>query len=420
MPERWLKSACTKLLWLFFAMAVNTVFAQTTSGGVTVHPQAKAWCHALDLGKRILVGNYLSGGFELSMHSDLTLYRQKDCERAISQLITQKSEIVLTAPPSLFDVYAPNRPEHDAVFDYTFLCASTRMTSLTLSAVNDWDILQCLQHKDNIDTLILSNFTAVPLNLSRLSVFKNLRFLSLTHGQVVNETALGELTSLKSLTLNNVELTTVSYEQLKQLKNLESLRLQRVRQVDVTHLAKIDSLRTLALVYLPKGGIHWNGIETMTALTTLNLQGNLLDDSILTRLQPLPKLTRLNLSDNAAITTVAPLVNIPNLKQLNITNTAVSDIAPLASHASLFAHPYSIGYSLQYSGSEVIDLTGFYENGGINDGSAHLLGCSPTSATEYEAGKRCNDAQRQNCQPASDDFFDHFISAPLCVWWHGD
>lgn len=413
--------ASVKVCLLFIVItSFITVHAQDEVGLFKIHPVAASYCAKLDLSKRILVGHYLNDGFSISMPKDLSIYDQLQCRQVITELVSDKEKIVLKASPSVFSRYQKGLSARQKTFDYSFICASERVTTLILSAAKDWSVLGCLKNKDQIRSLMLSHFVAPELDLNLLTAFRKLEQLSFTQGRLNDNEALGQLLTLKSLAFHDMDINNSQYDAITGLRVLESLRFQHVHKVNLEKLVLSKNLRTLELVNIPHDGLVLSGLEKMTSLTTLNLQGSHVNDRIYEFTKQLPRLTYLNLSDNSDITTIEPVLHNKDLKHLNIAGTSVTDISSLAEHKSLLEHQFDIGYSIQYSKSNVVDLTDFYKKGGKNSESAHLLRCSPTSKAQYDAGVRCNETQRKKCKPAGQGFVEHYIKAPLCIWWHGD
>jgi hypothetical protein len=413
-----------RLVVLALLFGINTVIASESAEHGQIHPYALDYCDDLTLNKKILIGHHKSGGYSMSMKADLAQYDQHTCQQLIHKFITTQSSLELTASPLVFDFYPTSNgqllPVKSRTFDYSFICSSTQLSSITLSAADRWDVLNCIKNKAKIRAINLSEFKDRPLDLRLLGQFPNLEILSLASGELIHTPALAELTSLAYLSLDSVNIDAEQFGDIAQLVNLTNLKIKRVQKIEVRHFTPLKKLESLELVAIADKGIKLVGLEKMQGLTHLNLQGSQLTDAVYSDILQLNRLQKLNLADNMGITTVAPLNAITSLKQLTISGTSVSDLAPLAAHQGLFSQGYNLGYSVHFAGSKVVDLTSYYEAGGVNSDSSELLGCSPTSRKEYLAGKRCNERQRRECKVPGYGLIDYYIRAPFCVWRYDD
>ena len=408
------------VLMLFF---INTVNA-TKSPDNKVHPQALDYCADLTLSKKILLGHYQSGDYTPLTEADLSQYDQNTCQQIITKLIKTETSLALLANPLSF-AFHPDQtghllPDNLRTFDYSFICSSIRLTSITLSSADNWKVLACIKNKAQIQMITLSEFTYKPLDMRFLMQFPNLKILFLTQGKLKYTSALPHISSLNHLLLGNVNITVEQMADIAKLKHLKTLKIEHQTRFEVQDLTPLRNLKSLELVAIAFHGLDLKGLNEFTNLTHLNLQGSQVTDAAYTDILQLTQLQRLNLADNIGITTVAPLKYMANLDQLSISGTSVTDLAPLATHQGLFGQGYNISYNLHFDGSQVVDLTSYYAAGGNNSNSSELLGCSPTSRKEYLAGKRCNEQQRRECKMPGYGLIDYYISAPLCVWWYGD
>ena len=389
-----------------------------------IHSQVLSYCDDLTLNKKILIGHYRSGGYATSMSDDLAVYDQKLCQQTIDKLLTSESSLVLTASPLVFDFYPDTGssliPLRARTFDYSFICSSTRLTSITLSSADSWEVLNCIKNKAQIRAISLIDFDYQLLDLRLLKQFPNLELLSLSRGKLTDMQALTSLTSLKHLSLNSLNISANQWGYIAQLPALIGLKIAQFPRVEVLDFISLTTLESLELVFIAEHGIDLTGLEKMQTLTHLNLQGSHISDVAYHDIVQLNQLQQLNLANNIGITTVAPLKKLPNLMQLTISDTSVSDLAPLATHQELFGKGYAVGYSVHFDGSKIVDLTFYYEAGGVNSDSSKLLVCSPTSREEYLAGKQCNEEQRRQCKTVDYGFLGGYFSGPFCLWWYGD
>ncbi|OFG14177.1 class 1 internalin InlK [Listeria monocytogenes] len=129
----------------------------------------------------------------------------------------------------------------------------------------------------------------------------SLTYITLANINVTDLTGIEYAHNIKDLTINNIHAT--NYNPISGLSNLERLRIMGT---DVTP-DKIPNLSGL------------------TSLTMLDLSHSAHDDSILTKINTLPKVTSIDLSYNGAITDIMPLKTLPELKSLNIQYDGVHD-----------------------------------------------------------------------------------------------
>ncbi|EPN5031933.1 class 1 internalin InlK [Listeria monocytogenes] len=129
----------------------------------------------------------------------------------------------------------------------------------------------------------------------------SLTYITLANINVTDLTGIEYAHNIKDLTINNIHAT--NYNPISGLSNLERLRIMGT---DVTS-DKIPNLSGL------------------TSLTLLDLSHSSHDDSILTKINTLPKVNSIDLSYNGAITDIMPLKTLPELKSLNIQYDGVHD-----------------------------------------------------------------------------------------------
>ncbi|EHV9415328.1 class 1 internalin InlK [Listeria monocytogenes] len=129
----------------------------------------------------------------------------------------------------------------------------------------------------------------------------SLTYITLANINVTDLTGIEYAHNIKDLTINNIHAT--NYNQISGLSNLERLRIMGA---DVTS-DKIPNLSGL------------------TNLTLLDLSHSAHDDSILTKINTLPKVSSIDLSYNGAITDIMALKTTPELTSLNIQYDGVHD-----------------------------------------------------------------------------------------------
>ena len=140
--------------------------------------------------------------------------------------------------------------------------------------------------------------------------------------------ALGNLTSLKSLELNNNQIRDISA--LRNLKNLTNLYLKDNQIRDISALSGLTNLIVLDL--------SWNQISYISALRNLkNLTNLKLTDNQIRNIGVLSELTNLidlDLSWNQ-ISYINALSNLLNLTNLNLTYNQIIDISALSGLTNL-------------------------------------------------------------------------------------
>ena len=140
--------------------------------------------------------------------------------------------------------------------------------------------------------------------------------------------ALGNLTSLKSLELNNNQIRDISA--LRNLKNLTNLYLKDNQIRDISALSGLTNLIVLDL--------SWNQIGYISALRNLKKLTNLkLTDNKIRNIGVLSNLTNLidlDLSWNQ-ISNINALSNLRNLTNLNLTYNQIIDISALSGLTNL-------------------------------------------------------------------------------------
>ncbi|EJH9704922.1 class 1 internalin InlK [Listeria monocytogenes] len=129
----------------------------------------------------------------------------------------------------------------------------------------------------------------------------SLTYITLANINVTDLTGIEYAHNIKDLTINNIHAT--NYNPISGLSNLERLRIMGK---DVTS-DKIPNLSGL------------------TSLTLLDISHSAHDDSILTKINTLPKVNSIDLSYNGAITDIMLLKTLPELKSLNIQFDGVHD-----------------------------------------------------------------------------------------------
>lgn len=124
---------------------------------------------------------------------------------------------------------------------------------------------------------------------------------------------------------------TLAVHGLQTIPALQEVSITTVGPVDVSCLSRCKSLKKLSLLYclFTENGIK--GVETMTALETLSLEGSRFSHKVsyLTRCRSLKALSLVrcrDLTDSGII----GLERIPNLQSLNLSQTYLTDVSTLS------------------------------------------------------------------------------------------
>jgi len=293
-----------------FVLHLNT---PTTGQQVLLLQPALDWQHA-DLNRKILLGTVLLAEFfSLTVTFSLTgtLLYQAAFGKKI-QLRAAKPVLlgILTLALLLAAVNHINPP---ASFQDAALEAAVREALNEPTGPLYQNTLRTIAELDASHHNITS--------LSGIQQLRNLTSLNLRGNLIVDLSPLTSLKRLQILNLRDNPLEDIS--PLAHLTHLQYLNLHsdyRVRSLEP--LRKLDSLRTLILAHVPVGdqvGILTNFNE----LRYLNLR-----NSGITDLSPLAELTHLeylNLHSNHRIRTLAPLQNMGNLETLILAHVPVGD-----------------------------------------------------------------------------------------------
>ena len=158
--------------------------------------------------------------------------------------------------------------------------------------------------------------------------YEDLKFLPYLESLTIEDassdelSAIGTLSSLKSLTVTGCSITGDELSAISALPLLQSLTLQDCS------LANIDALENAqSLTYLDLSENSIRNITTLTnlsSLQTLNMAHNALTD--LSALSGLNSLTSLDVSYNS-LTSIAPICVLKNITVLNVTNNSLSDLS---------------------------------------------------------------------------------------------
>jgi hypothetical protein len=185
--------------------------------------------------------------------------------------------------------------------------------------------------------------------LAPLASLTHLRRFGLTADKVTTLAPLAKLTELENVSLNQAKVSDIAA--LKGMTKLTSLDLQYNPITDVSVLAGLKALQNLIL-----SGVHatdWKALAGHPELKTVWLNGtsfadaNLLEastkleelvasDCELKHVRPLARMTefgKLGLARNPQLSDLSPLAKLTNLREVDVSHTAVRDLSPLLASA---------------------------------------------------------------------------------------
>ena len=166
-------------------------------------------------------------------------------------------------------------------------------------------------------------------SLKDLKYFPNLTVLQVSSHKGVDISALSGLDSLTNLDLDYNDLTDISA--LSGLTSLTSLSLTMNYPTDLSPLSGLTSLTSLDLGTNRLTDI--SALSSLTALTSLDLYSN--DIADVTPLSGLTSLTSLDLGANE-LTDISPLANLTSLEELCLSlNERLSSLEPLSQLSNL-------------------------------------------------------------------------------------
>lgn len=165
-------------------------------------------------------------------------------------------------------------------------------------------------------------------DLSPLSMFTELRSLTIAGSSVYDLSPIRNLTYLEYLDVSGTEVRNL--EPLRYATQLKEIRLSQTRVMNISGLTRFVNLRILDLSQTMVTEI--SGIESLTNLSDLDLTNTLVSNA-----EPISKLVnleRLALS-LTRVTNLSPLSTLNKLTHLELEHCPVNDLRPLASCQSL-------------------------------------------------------------------------------------
>ena len=215
------------------------------------------------------------------------------------------------------------------------------------------DSLPNLRNLKNLRTLEM-DATSLQ-NIDSLASLTRLTSLNIAKCPVKDFTPLAKLIALQSLNLDSTRIT-----DLHPLRSLNALTILQINGTRVSDLLPIAQLPALKYIYCDNSGIN---NKAATAFNKINpkcqviynsqelekwwkalpeawknifiIHASLHQPVTKEQLHKLLLLKKLNLKDNTEIRSLKPLTMLIQLKELNVSRTAVSDLSPLASMRTL-------------------------------------------------------------------------------------
>ena len=169
------------------------------------------------------------------------------------------------------------------------------------------------------------------VDYSNLEDMTSLESLTINSGAANQMHHLSKITTLKTLTVSNTILSDDDVESIGKLVGLSSLTMESCAITAISSLSNLTGLR-----YLNINNNAIRDISTLAAMTELEelyMNENALND--LTALSSCINLKTLDISGNKDIPSLTPLSNLTMMCKLDISDSSILDISPLASMTKL-------------------------------------------------------------------------------------
>lgn len=153
-----------------------------------------------------------------------------------------------------------------------------------------------------------------------------------------------QMDSLTSITLKDIKVTDLTG--IEYAHNLKCLTIDNIQVTNFSSISGLDKLEQLVIMGDTITSDEIPDLTGLTHLTLLDLSHSAHDDSVLTKINQLPNVKRIDLSYNGAITDIMPLKNMPELTNLNIQFCGVHDyrgIEDFPKLTQLYAYGQNIG-----------------------------------------------------------------------------
>lgn len=175
------------------------------------------------------------------------------------------------------------------------------------------------------------------------AVFK--QYLNSLLGQAstanITEAQMDSLTTISLSKLNITDLTGLEYAH-----NVKDLRIDSIHASNYSQIAGLNKLEKLTIMGTDVTSDKIPDLSQLTNLTNVDFSHSAHDDSILTKLNVLPKVSYINLDSNGAITDIMPLKSMPELKTLYVQFCGIHDyhgIENFPKLTQLYAYGQNIG-----------------------------------------------------------------------------
>lgn len=211
--------------------------------------------------------------------------------------------------------------------------------------IGDLSPLTELKKLESLNNIELDSFT----QLENIGTIKTLKSLNLSGTKYYHHdiSPIAELTNLEYLDISFLLNTKISnFSTFKSLSNLKNLVIFASNINSLEFLHDLTQLKSLS-VYATKTIDDISCLSNLTALTSLNLSGNIISD--ISSLSNLTALTSLDLSGNI-INDISSLSNLTALTYLNLSNNNINDASCLSNFTALT--------NLDLSNSNIKDFSG--------------------------------------------------------------
>lgn len=200
-----------------------------------------------------------------------------------------------------------------------------RLLDLRYNRISDAGLEHVAQFKQ-LERLELAKTNVTSTGLARLAGLTKLRWLSLADCQIDDRGLehLKQLVALEFLDLGNTQVTDAGLQNLSGLSRLKTLWLYGTQTTDAG-LARLSSLAELEEISYSK---HYSlrGLAQLKSLTVLQPQSESVNNDDLALLVDMPRLRELNLSQsNVTDAALEHVGKLKQLKSLNLHQTAITD-----------------------------------------------------------------------------------------------
>ncbi|MBC1548725.1 LPXTG cell wall anchor domain-containing protein [Listeria sp. FSL L7-1434] len=157
----------------------------------------------------------------------------------------------------------------------------------------------------------------------------------------ITEAQMDSLTSISLIKLNISDLTGLEYAH-----NVKDLKIDSIHASNYNQIAGLNKLEKLIIMGTDVTSDKIPDLSQLANLTYVDFSHSAHDDTILTKLNVLPKVSYINLDSNGAITDIMPLKSMPELKTLYVQFCGIHDyrgIEDFPELTQLYAYGQNIG-----------------------------------------------------------------------------